>query len=461
MADEKKKKGGEKRKAAPAPISKKQRREAKRRRGKVADVSAEEVAVDATKVVCHRGLRCILPYEFTFATFVKGRWLGRTLRDVMKTEFPYRPDAYYDAAIRCGVIQVDGQTVDAGHVLAQSQVITHKTHRHEPPVIDGKISLIGSADGGDLLALDKPPSMPVHVSGRFNRNTVIDMAAMDPELGVLHPIHRLDRLVSGVLVVGRTGAAAERARKLIADHVSVRKVYLARVDGVFPEGETVCKGHVRCKDPRGGVYEAVAEPTSDSKTAETVFRRVSTDGKTSVVECEPRTGRTHQLRVHLNYLGHPIVNDVPYGGRLVTSHLGTKPYDGLGRRGAVQVAAKDGGDGVEGKDGAEDKDGKAGQDAADADVVPDDDAPQMPPPWVPAGAVTPEDREALTCGDCLDPARHMAAISQRGMEIWLCAVSYSCEAWKFELPRRPAWAADDFSAPDGGVPDQTRVAHNA
>lgn len=88
----------------------------------------------------------------------------------------------------------------------------------------------------------------------------------------------------------------------------VRKEYLARVVGEFPLGEVTCDQPLSTFDPRVSLNRV--DP--DGKEAKTVFNRISFDGETSVVRCKPFTGRTHQIRVHLQYLGHPIANDPVY-----------------------------------------------------------------------------------------------------------------------------------------------------
>ncbi|CAO3600685.1 unnamed protein product [Absidia cylindrospora] len=89
----------------------------------------------------------------------------------------------------------------------------------------------------------------------------------------------------------------------------IRKEYICRVDGEFPTEEIVCDAPIRTISHKMSVN--YVHP--DGKPCKTIFNRVSFDGKTSVVRCKPVTGRTHQIRVHLKYLGYPIGNDPLYG----------------------------------------------------------------------------------------------------------------------------------------------------
>ena len=105
----------------------------------------------------------------------------------------------------------------------------HFVHRHEPPVPDSPVDTLAVTD--TLVAVNKPPCMPVHVAGQYRKNTVLGvLAATRPELGELHAVHRLDKPVSGVLLLSRTAAAADSVRARIMDR-SLRKVYVARVEG--------------------------------------------------------------------------------------------------------------------------------------------------------------------------------------------------------------------------------------
>lgn len=105
---------------------------------------------------------------------------------------------------------------------------------------------------------------------------------------------------------------AEKMRKHLFDR-EVSKEYLARVIGDFPDGEIVCEEPLMTVNPLLGLNRV--HPLG--KTARSVFQKLSFNGVTSVVRCQPKTGRTHQLRVHLQFLGHPIANDPLYANKRV------------------------------------------------------------------------------------------------------------------------------------------------
>lgn len=93
--------------------------------------------------------------------------------------------------------------------------LRNTVHRHEPPVTAEPIRLL--AENEDVVVVDKPSSIPVHPCGRFRHNTVIFILGKEHQLKELHPLHRLDRLTSGVLMFAKTAAVSERIHEQVRD----------------------------------------------------------------------------------------------------------------------------------------------------------------------------------------------------------------------------------------------------
>lgn len=192
-----------------------------------------------------------------------------------------------------------------------------------------------------VIALNKPPHMPTHPSHGHLSDTLANGLAHRyreaAEPFVFRPLGRLDRNTSGVVVAGKTRAASGFMSRAL-QRGEVRKRYLALVEGEFPHGvgrEDVpprgCDkkdGDIKfsrkdeiytvrapiCRPDAGVIMRAVCDPDAPGAlSAETRFRVLATGGGYSLLLCEPVTGRTHQLRVHLSYLGHPILGDELYG----------------------------------------------------------------------------------------------------------------------------------------------------
>ena len=287
------------------------------------------------------GLRKVTPYHYTYNTYCKERWRNRELLDIFASEFRDRPAEYYEKAILEGRVVLNGKPVEStAAVVRNGDVISHTLHRHEPPVTAQPIGIVHEDD--DLIVIDKPAGMPVHPAGRYHHNSVIEIMRADRKYGWNPlPCNRLDRLTSGIMFIGKHRQAAEDMSAQIRER-TVKKEYITRVVGEFPEGEIVCEKPILQISPKLGLNRVRA----NGKEAKTVFKRLAyyppkedvkasdtADEATqngngegmawkklrgySIVRCFPITGRTHQLRVHLQYLGHPISNDPIYANQRV------------------------------------------------------------------------------------------------------------------------------------------------
>jgi len=262
--------------------------------------------------VISNGRRYVRPYYFEFISHVKSRWAGKTIVDLFTDEFKGRSREYYVRAVKCGRLQVDGQMVHKDYVVKSSQKISHFLHRHEPPVLAGDISILQNEV--DVVTICKPPSVPVHPCGQYRKNTVVGILQAEHGLTPLFPVHRLDRLVSGLLIFAKNAERAERFRQQIEAGL-LKKEYVAKVVGVFPDGEQTVDANVNFNAREGRSTVEIgggAGKEANGKQALTRFQRICTDGTHSIVLCRPVTGRTHQIRVHLKYTGYPIANDELY-----------------------------------------------------------------------------------------------------------------------------------------------------
>ncbi|KAK5857430.1 hypothetical protein PBY51_010678 [Eleginops maclovinus] len=223
---------------------------------------------------------------------------------------------YYHRAAKEGRIRLNETPVeDLSVVLRNNDLMKNTVHRHEPPVVGRPLEVL--VDDGEVLVVDKPASIPVHPCGRFRHNTVIFILGKERGISELHTVHRLDRLTSGVLMFARTLETSQKLDQLVRDR-KLEKEYVCRVEGDFPEGELVCEEPILVVSFKVGLCRV--DPKG--KESRTVFQRLSFNGKTSVVRCLPLTGRTHQIRVHLQYLGFPILNDPIYGSSAWGPHRG-------------------------------------------------------------------------------------------------------------------------------------------
>ncbi|KAK0644611.1 pseudouridine synthase [Cercophora newfieldiana] len=271
------------------------------------------------------GLRRVAPYHFTYNTWCKERWRGRSLLDVFASEFRDKPLEYYKSAMTTGQVKVNDKHVGPDYILKNGDLVSHTTHRHEPPITAEPIRVIFEDDS--MMVINKPSGVPVHPAGRYSYNSVVEILKAERGKDFMpHPCNRLDRLTSGIMFIGKNPEAAGLLSTQIQER-RVRKEYLARVVGRFPDGDVMCDQPILSISPKLGLNRVRA----NGKPARSVFKRLAyypaekgSDGKSdaaklgySIVRCLPVTGRTHQLRVHLQYLGHPIANDPIYANSKV------------------------------------------------------------------------------------------------------------------------------------------------
>jgi 23S rRNA pseudouridine1911/1915/1917 synthase len=174
----------------------------------------------------------------------------------------------------------------------------------------------------DMLVVEKPAGMVVHpgagVSGGTLANALCFHVRNLPARGeATRPgiVHRLDRETSGLLVVAKTGRAHDALAEQFARR-EVRKFYLALVIGRVAERE----GRIAAPIGRHPTHRTMmaVRPDGHGREALTLYRVREWIGDFSLLEVEPRTGRTHQIRVHMTWIGHPVVGDAVYGRALWT-----------------------------------------------------------------------------------------------------------------------------------------------
>lgn len=167
----------------------------------------------------------------------------------------------------------------------------------------------------DLMVIDKPAGLVVHPAPGNWRGTLMNGllharpdSAKLPRAGI---VHRLDKDTSGLMMIARSERAYERLTAALAARAISRR-YVAVVEGIAPARTSVDAPIGR--DPRDRLRMAVVA-AGRGKPALTHVECLSTGADVSVVECRLETGRTHQIRVHLAHVGHPLVGDRLYGGR--------------------------------------------------------------------------------------------------------------------------------------------------
>lgn len=161
-----------------------------------------------------------------------------------------------------------------------------------------------------LLVMNKPAGFPVHGGSGVNAGIIEGLRQARPDAHFLELVHRLDKDTSGCLIIAKKRSALRKLHEIFRED-QVHKTYLALLAGQWLPKQLVVTQPLLKHSSESG--ERVVCVSAQGKAAETLFRRIALYRDTTLVSATPKTGRTHQIRVHAAWLGHPIIADERYG----------------------------------------------------------------------------------------------------------------------------------------------------
>lgn len=229
-------------------------------------------------------------------------------------------------AIRSGSITVDGQAVKPNHKVKPDQeiaVLVPKRSSEGTAVVPQNIPLDIRYEDDDVVVVHKPAGLVVHPGIGHPDHTLVNALAyhfdrdrlpvmQGNERDQVGLVHRIDKNTSGLLLVAKTDYAMTHLAKQFFDH-SIERRYNAIIWGEPEEAEGTINGHI-ARHPVQRQKRAVFPDGDQGKWAVTHYKVLEGMYYVSLVECQLETGRTHQIRVHFQHIGHPIFNDHIYGG---------------------------------------------------------------------------------------------------------------------------------------------------
>lgn len=255
--------------------------------------------------------------------------------EVDKGQSPMRIDKYMAAhledtsrsriqnALKEGYVHVGEEVVKANYVVRPGDIIRFVMpyRRRGLEILPQDIELNIVYEDDDVLVVNKPAGMVVHPGHGHYDGTLVNALshhlgisqgpeALDERMGIL--VHRIDKDTSGLLAVAKNEEAQLKLAKQFFDH-SIERRYVTIVWGDVQEDEGTVVGNIG-RDENDRMKFRVYEDEDKGKHAVTHYKVLERFGFVTLLECKLETGRTHQIRVHMSSLGHPIFNDDRYGG---------------------------------------------------------------------------------------------------------------------------------------------------
>jgi len=259
--------------------------------------------------------------------------VGKRLDVVLATAFEQYSRSSLEKLIINGDVKVNGDIKRSNYKLKAGDQIEVDLGMFNKPVADIELPILYEDD--NIVVLNKPEGILTHAKGTLhneatvatwlkqhtarsnlvarldlavNRDNILNDFWESNRAGI---VHRLDRGTSGVIICAKNEATQVHLQKQFAAR-NVNKTYLALISDELPGTE----GLIDLPIERNPKKPATFRVGVNGKSAQTEFELLEKLGKYSLIELKPHTGRTHQLRVHLNYLKCPIVGDVVYGGEV-------------------------------------------------------------------------------------------------------------------------------------------------
>ena len=221
------------------------------------------------------------------------------------------------AHLEKGLVLVNGKVEKSSYKLSENDEISVEDFKSENlDVIPEDIPLDIVYEDDDLIVVNKPKGLVVHPGAGNSEHTLVNALKFHSENlsslnGEFRPgiVHRIDKDTAGLLIVAKNDAAHAFLSNQLVDHTLSRKYY-ALVLGNILENE----GKIIAPIGRDQKFrQKMAVDLLRGKEAETYFKVIERFKDYTLVECSLKTGRTHQIRVHMNYIGHPVIGDPVYG----------------------------------------------------------------------------------------------------------------------------------------------------
>lgn len=239
--------------------------------------------------------------------------------------FKDKSRSYIQTQIKKGIIKVNDTLVKTGYMLKQDDVLTIEdivVEKLDLTPVNLHLDIVYQDD--DLAVINKPQGLVVHPASSYKGVTLVhgllhQIKNLSDINGVIRPgiVHRIDKDTSGLLVIAKNDQTHQLLSNMLKAH-EIKRTYLAVVYKPFSETKAVINAPIG-RSPKHRIKMAIV---NDGRPAVTHFEVLDQNDDFALVRCELETGRTHQIRVHMAYINHPIVGDPIYGPKKVYGNTG-------------------------------------------------------------------------------------------------------------------------------------------
>lgn len=246
---------------------------------------------------------------------------GQRLDNFLLTKLKGVPKSLIYRIVRKGEVRINKGRTKPDYKLQENDVVrvppVRVAEKNEAPV-STKLNKVAELEGQilfedeSMLIINKPSGIAVHGGSGLSFGVIEALRALRPQAKFLELVHRIDRDTSGILLVAKKRSALRSLHEQLREKV-VQKDYLALVRGQWQSHVKVIKAPLLKNELASG--ERIVKVSEEGKPSETRFAIEERYSTATLVKASPVTGRTHQIRVHTQYAGHPIACDDKYGER--------------------------------------------------------------------------------------------------------------------------------------------------